>query len=127
MVAHGWPTSSLRLIIVVASLVLIGCEDSSVFECEKTIKSEIVSTDGKLRAVVANVQCGATTEDANWILLREDKKQLDYKRDLVATFEGDVERVEWRDNTLVITYGSARPFTMEHHAKGIDIFYSKTR
>lgn len=104
-------------------LVLTSCSGTPLFQCDTVLHDQSVSSSGRLKTGVVDAQCGATTEDASWVLLTEENKDFDYKKDRIATFEGQIKSVVWHQDELVITYGKAKPFLTTQQAKGIHIIY----
>lgn len=104
-------------------LGLASCGDASLFQCDTAIHDEAVSPSGKLKVGIADVQCGATTEDSSWVVLTEAGKKFDYKKDRIATFEGKLKSVTWKHDELIVTYADAKPFLMTPQVKGIHVIY----
>lgn len=116
--------SRIAAVAMTLSLIaLTGCRNSAIFDCDKELKSSVMSPDGKHTAGILAVQCGATTADATWILLTDAGEEYDYDRDKVAIFEGSNIKLNWSDSLLQITYYKARPFKMDPSAKGVSIEY----
>lgn len=104
---------------------LSACGGSPHFSCEKKLHDEVTSSDGRLKAAILDVQCGATTQDANWVVVSNASEDFDEERDKVAIFEGSVESVVWQGNQLHIIYGSSKPFLMNKEAKGAQVIYKE--
>ena len=115
-----------RLVVIalaVAGFTLNGCDNASLMKCERRLHGQTLSPDGKLKAIIVDVQCGATNEDANWILLTDADREFDANRDRIAVFEGSVGRMTWRGNDLIVAYGTAKPFSLSKAVKGVRIVY----
>lgn len=104
---------------------LSACYADAIFECDHEERSLVESGDGRFKASVVLVQCGATTSDATWVLLYPAKEKPDPDSDKVAVFEGTDLRVEWVDRQLKIAYGDVRLFKNESSLHGIQVQYMK--
>jgi len=106
-------------------MALLGACDSGreIFDCDKERIGAAESGDGKFTATVLQVQCGATTRDATWVLVSPHGGSIDEDNDIAAVFEGKDIRVEWIDGVLEITYGDATIFKEERSLHGIAIRY----
>lgn len=107
--------------------LLSGCDSGGLFGCDNTVRGEQVSPAGTFKAAILDVQCGATTADASWVLLTDSKTAFKYKEDRLAVFEGHVDRVVWNEGDLVVFYGDSKPFHMEQSARGVHISYQGKR
>lgn len=108
---------------VLLALYLTGCRNAPLAGCEQTLRSEQISPDGRWKAAILDVQCGATTADANWILLTSKQSKFEGERDKVAVFEGRVENIAWQGERLIVSYGDARPFLMNPLAGKVQVIY----
>jgi hypothetical protein len=116
--------SLLFLIIVSSSPALLsGC--GGMFSCDYALHNEMASPDGSLKAALLDVQCGATTADAVWVLLTDSRSKFRYQQDRVAVFEGVVDHLAWKDHELIVFYGQSKPFQMDQSSHGIRISYQK--
>lgn len=115
------------LVVGFSALLLAGCHDRAMFDCEDTVGSEFLSEDGTMKAAVANVQCGATTADATWILLAKSREKFSRDTDKIAVFEGAVKELQWRGQVLYVNYGTAKPFLKSEKAKGVRVVYTGTQ
>ena len=104
------------------ALSLGGC-DAGIFTCDHELKSSVASPDGRLKAGVVFVQCGATTADATWVVLGASHKDFDYERDQVAVFEGGDVALGWAGNRLFVMPRKARAFRTDAVSKGVRIEY----
>jgi hypothetical protein len=102
---------------------LSACSYSPQFSCEKKLHDEVASADGRLKAAILDVQCGATTQDASWVVVSYAREDFDEERDKVAIFEGAVNDLTWQGNQLHVLYGTAKPFLMNKEAKGAQVIY----
>lgn len=114
-------------LMMLSFLALGGCGNSALFSCENDLKSTVPSPDGKYAAGVLSVQCGATTADATWVLLKDSKDGFDYERDKVAVFEGSAVALSWKDESLQVVYHEAKPYKMDPSAKGVSIKYQNKK
>ena len=115
--------ASLALAIVTFSLVSCSQADP-IFDCDKEQTTSIDSKDGRFRATVLLVQCGATTADATWILLSPTSRNPDPEIDKAAVFDGTDIRVKWVDNLLDISFGDARLFKSASSLHGVSVQYT---
>lgn len=120
-------TKNLRRVIAgsAVAFLLIGCSQTDLVSCDQGLREEKKSLDSKFKAAVLDVQCGATTRDASWVLLADGDSEFSYEKDRIATFEGRVDRVAWEGGSLVIFYGDAVPFAKNDSARGIPISYRR--
>jgi hypothetical protein len=92
------PASSMEVSMYGLTLTLVLGTFSGLFGsgCSNEIKNEIVSPDGKLKAVFFQRDCGATTAASTQVALidEDDKLPNDSGNVFVATGNGDVH-VEW--------------------------------
>lgn len=110
-------------VLSVLLAMLAGCDGGSLFECERTLRIERPSPDGRFKAAIEDVQCGATTRDASWILLAKAHDAFDDERDQVATFDGRVRDLQWQGADLVVLHGSAKPVRVARSAGATTIVY----
>lgn len=99
----------LREILAVTCLALGAC--SPLPDCDQNIRDQIVSPDGLMKAALLDMQCGATTADATWVLMTASSKKFDVKKDNIAVFEGRVD-IRWEKKDLVVVYGDSVPSVM---------------
>ena len=105
----------------VSMLILAACSNPS--ECAHNLRDAQNSPDGKLKAVIVDVRCGATTAGTSWLLITDANAQFRDAADKVAVFDGSAERVVWRGAALLVIYGHAKPSQMLESAKGVRIVY----
>jgi hypothetical protein len=108
-----------------AALALAGCEP--IFECEHVRTEEVPSPDGKMKAALFDVNCGATTTLLQWVLVTTaDTEFADApnEHDRVAVFRGKV-RVAWDGpQQLIVTYFSdTMPVSTLDSMRGIHVLY----
>jgi hypothetical protein len=104
-------------------LVALGCSREPLFECEHTVRGEKVSTDGKMKAAIVDVQCGATTRDASWVLLTSAGEKFHDEKDRIATFDGSIQQVLWEEQDLVVVHGDARPAKTTESVRNVHVVY----
>jgi hypothetical protein len=105
----------------VALLMLAAC--SNARECAHNLRDAQNSPDGKLKAVIVDVRCGATSARSSWVLLADANAKFRDAADKVAVFDGSAERVVWRGTALLVVYGRAKPSQTPASAKGVQIVY----
>lgn len=104
------------------ALALAACDG---MPCEHIVRSEVMSPDGRFKAAILNVDCGATTQEATWIILSRAEDSYDFRKDRTSVFEGVVRDISWRAGTLAIDYGDAKIFERKSEAMGVAIVYEK--
>jgi hypothetical protein len=114
---------SVAVSVVATLLLLLSAACSKAPGCEHHVRAAQISPDGKLKAAVLDVKCGAGAPDTNWVLLSDANAQFRDAADKTAVFEGAVERVSWRGADLVVIYGHAKPSKTADFAKGVKIYY----
>lgn len=105
----------------VALLILAACSNGS--ECAHNLRDAQNSPDGKLKAVIDDVRCGATSARSSWVLIADANAKFRDAADKVAVFDGSAERVVWRGTALLVVYGHAKPSQTPESAKGVQIVY----
>jgi hypothetical protein len=96
---------------------------SNARECAHNLRDAQNSPDGKLKAVIVDVRCGATSARSSWVLLADANAKFRDAADKVAVFDGSAERVVWRGTALLVVYGRAKPSQTPASAKGVQIVY----
>lgn len=104
---------------------LIACNRAPLAGCDKHLNGIITSSDHKFKAAILRVECGATTSDADWVLLAPINQEFDPDLDRVAVFDDGEVQLNWRDDGLVINYHDAKSFLKLSTAKGIKIIYKR--
>jgi len=87
-------------------------------ECGYEPKSQKISPDGRRKAALVEVNCGATTGYATWVVATGAKSAFKYKRDRIAAIEGQDADIEWDGSKLVVFYPRARPPIVEKEHRG---------
>lgn len=82
-----------------------------------------MSTDGKMKAAIVDVQCGATTRDASWVLLASASEKFHDEKDRTATFDGSIPQLLWEGQDLVVEHGDARPTKTTEAVRNVHIVY----
>lgn len=120
---HGFCFSSG---LVILGTLLGACSNAEpFFECAQEEQTSAESPDGRFKASVVLVQCGATTSDATWVLLSPTGRKPDPDRDTVAVFEGKAVRATWVAGALDIAHGDLRSFKSESSLHGVPARYTK--
>src|SRR5450631_212851 len=115
--------SKLHRYVVPAVSMLISAACSNGIECAHNLRDAQNSPDGKLKAVIVDVRCGATTANSSWVLIADANAKFRDAADKVAVFDGSAERVAWRATALLVVYGHAKPSQTPESAKGVQIVY----
>lgn len=108
------------VVIALISAVVAGCGLNS---CDHVVRTSASSPDGAYTAYIVDVGCGATTKDAVWLDLTRSGRQLDFKKDRFAVFEGDIRGVSWHGEKLIVDYGSVKPGFKKARFDAIEISY----
>jgi len=111
------------LILITVSMALSGCDP-----CENEISQTIASPSGKLKAVVFNRDCGATTGFNTQVSIIPSSKTLPDDAGNTLILDGTVPlRVEWRsDSALHLSgLGAAKIFLQSPSVVGVSVSYSK--
>lgn len=114
---------ALAVCLPLAMASTVGCQD--IFECVHQPGKAVLSPDGKLKAALVEVACGATTANTTWVVLTDAAGKFDDERDEVAVFEGRVHQVSWEGCDLIVVYGDAKQIKASTSAKGVRIEYRR--
>lgn len=124
----------MALIFKAASLSVALLASSSHLEgetplggCDYSARDVVISPVGNLKAAVVDVQCGATTRDASWVVIARSDSDFSYEKDRVASFNGAVSKIEWSDSSIVVTLGQADPVKVEKLPPGGSVFFMRER
>lgn len=110
--------------LVCLLMFVAGCDVvSPVFECENRLRSAHPSHDKALVAELYDVQCGATTEDATWLLLRTAGRPKFDMANRVAVFEGTDVWVNWESGGLRVSYRESTLFDHRSSSHGVRITF----
>lgn len=102
---------------------LAGC--GGIFTCDHEPMTDVASPDGRFSAKLEKVACGATTEDAFWVTLRDKKAFLD-KGEVVAVFDhtNNVDVVWLAPRQVVINGNGGKRHAARADWHGVRIAYS---
>lgn len=96
--------------------------------CGFDVKDAKTSPDGKLKAAILRINCGATTRYSSVVVLTEVETKLDFERDRVAQFRHMADEIHWDGDKLVVTYnGLAEPTKQLSRYRNRDIVYNPAR
>lgn len=115
-----WLRVSLLLFL---SMILGGCG-----LCENEISQTVISPSGKLKAIVFNRSCGATTGFSTQVSIISASGALPDEGGNTLVLGGRVPlKVEWRSDSVLRLggFGAARVFHQSHSVAGISIDYDK--
>jgi hypothetical protein len=115
--------SKLHRYVVPAVSMLISAACSNGSECAHNLRDAQNSPDGKLKAVIVDVRCGATSAGSSWVLIADANAKFRDAADKVAVFEGSAQRIVWRGAALLVIYGHAKASQTPTSAKGVQIVY----
>jgi hypothetical protein len=77
--------------------------------CDYTVKDQRVSPDGRRKAAVVEVDCGATTDYASWVVATDANAPFQYGRDRVSAVNGRALRIAWEGRKLIIYHRPTEP------------------
>ncbi len=78
--------SRVALVLGVVGLMPMVSFCGAIFSCKHTPVTEVMSPNGRFTAQIERVGCGATTQDAFWVVLH-DKRSLFQRTQRAATFD----------------------------------------
>jgi hypothetical protein len=73
-------------------------------DCGYELKSQEVSPDGRSKAGVVEVNCGATTGWATWVVLADSRRPFRYRQDMLAAVKGQELGIRWDGPVLHVSY-----------------------
>lgn len=115
--------NTLRFFVLLAlSIVLSACDP-----CGNEVSRTVISPSGKLKAVVFNRNCGATTGYNTQVSIIPTSASLPGEAGNALILDGSVPlKIEWRtDSELHLSgFGTARVFLQSHSAAGVSVSYS---
>jgi hypothetical protein len=103
-------------------VVLWGCDNV----CGNDISKTIISPSGKLKAVVFNRNCGATTGLNTQVSVLFSTEKLSNEAGNTLILDGSVPlQIEWKSDSLlqIGKLGGAKTFRQNYFVKGISISY----
>jgi hypothetical protein len=109
------------LILLTVSIGLSGCDP-----CGNEISQTVTSPSGKLKAIVFNRNCGATTGFNTQVSIIPSSETLSGDGGNTLILDGTVPlKVEWRsDSALHLSgLGVAKIFRQSHSAAGVTVSY----
>lgn len=109
------------LILLTVSIGLSGCDP-----CGNEISQTVTSPSGKLKAIVFNRNCGATTGFNTQVSIFPSSETLPDDGGNTLILDGTVPlKVEWRsDSTLYLSgLGAAKIFLQSHSAADVTVSY----
>ena len=113
----------LFFIPFVLSIVLSGCD-----LCANEVSQTVVSPSGKLKAVVFNRNCGATTGFNTQVSIQSASEPLPDEGGNILILGGTVPlKIEWRsDSTLHLSgLGTATVFQQAYSVAGVSVNYDR--
>jgi hypothetical protein len=81
--------------------------------CGFELRDQQVSPDGQRKAGVVEVNCGATTDYATWLVMTDAGRPFDYERDRLAAIDGLAMRMRWEGSRLIVSYRASRPISLK--------------
>jgi hypothetical protein len=104
------------------SIVLSACDP-----CGNEVSQTVISPSGRLRAVVFNRNCGATTGFNTQVSIIPASESLPGEAGNTLILGGSVPlKIEWRTDSILHLsgVGAARVFLQSHSAAGVSVSYS---
>lgn len=116
---------SISLAILLPVLALSACDALS--PCEKKVLYSKASPDGTREASVVSVACGATTRDAQWVVIKRKWLPFWGEKQVAATYYPDADvDVQWRSSKqLNIHYGNGSPIRHADKVDGVEIDHER--
>lgn len=106
------------LLVACAAVVITFIHGMSA--CSYDVRDEKVAPDGARKAALVDVNCGATTGYATWVVMAKTAEPFRYRRDLVAAISGRAARIEWDGSRLIVFHpATQRPNIERNHAAGV--------
>ncbi len=91
--------------------------------CAREVIDEKVSPDGRRRAALVYLDCGATTSGTTWLLIADAKAPFDDNRDRAALLKRRASRLEWAGTELRVFKGKAESSEIAERFRGTPISY----
>jgi hypothetical protein len=108
-------------------VALSACDLSATGDpCGNEVSQTVISPSGKLKAVVFNRNCGATTGDNTQVSIIPAAEALPGGAGHTLILDGTVPlKIEWRSNSELHlgSVGAAKPFLQSASAAGVSIRY----
>ncbi len=116
---------SLSVALVTSSGRVEG--ESPIGGCDYAVRDVVKSPAEDIKTAIVDVQCGATTRDASWIVMTSGGSNFSYEKDRVASFIGTVSSVEWSGANIVVRLGNSYPIKVEKLPPGGGVFFIKEK
>jgi len=97
--------------------------ESPMGGCDYVVRNVVQSAEVRIKAAIVDVQCGATTRNASWIVLAGKDSDFSYEKDRAASFNGAISEIEWSGSDIVVSLGLATPVKIEKLPRGGSIFF----
>lgn len=110
----------IKLLTFAALSFLSGC-DIGLFDCDEAAYVTKTSSDGRYSLTLKAVNCGATTPETSWLMLKATKGPSDSR---VAVLEGRAQSVTWKGNDHIeVDLGEAELINGEERWGAVRITY----
>jgi hypothetical protein len=109
------------LVLLALSIGLSGCDP-----CGNDVSQTVVSPSGRLKAVVFNRDCGATTGFSTQVSIIPSSESLPGEGGNTLVLDGTVPlKIEWRSDSMLHLsgIGAARIFLQSNSAAGVSVSY----
>jgi hypothetical protein len=109
------------LVLLAVSIGLSGCDP-----CGNEVSQTVVSPSGRLKAVVFNRDCGATTGFSTQVSIIPSSESLPGEGGNTIVLDGTVPlKIEWRSDSMLHLsgIGAARIFLQPNSAAGVSVSY----
>lgn len=97
----------VALLAICAGYIMLSHSMGSM--CGYELKDQQIAPDGRRKAAVVEVDCGATTSYVTWVVMTRADAAFRYEKARVAVIEGRTGRIKWDGSKLVIFYPATRP------------------
>jgi len=120
---HARPIRNALCILMIGAALFCAVACSQRDACTHTLRNTQRSADGKLKAAILDVNCGAGLSAASSILIAAADADFRDEEDKAAVFEGTVRKLKWQDDALYVIYGNAKIKRVADFAKGVKLYY----
>lgn len=76
-------------------------------QCGYQLIDQQLSPDRRQKAAVVEVNCGATTDFARWVVVTDAEKRFRYRHDMLAAVGGQELGIHWDGPILHVKYPAA--------------------
>lgn len=91
--------------------------------CSRDVIDQKMSPDGRKKAAIIDIGCGATTPLQTRVLIADVATRFDDERDEAARFHGNARRLEWAGSELRVFHGDTEPIRRPETFRGVTLSY----